>query len=656
MSDTQDTVVHYKPEKSPAMSMSAYRAFYQQSISDPSSFWDTQAKKVLTWFRLWDSVLQGDFINETPKWFVNAELNACYNCLDRHLETRAGQEALIWEGNEPGVSKRYTYQQLHREVCVAANVLKSLGVKKGDTVVIYLPMVPELVVTMLACARIGAVHSVVFSGFSADALQVRLLDTASRVVITTDESRRADKRIPLKQHVDVALQNCPAVQHVLVVKKTGQTQAWNAERDHWFHELAMQVDAECPVEWMDAADPLFILYTSGSTGKPKGVVHATGGYLVYAALSYQVIFDHQEGDVLFCTADPGWITGHSYLVYGPLANGGTTVLYEGVPGYPTFERYWHIIDAYQVTQFYTSPTALRALRYEGDEWVTQSQRSSLRVLGSVGEPISPDLWQWYYQVIGEARCPIVNTWWQTETGGIVLSDLPSSESVIPGGAGTPFFGIESGMVDENGQLVEGPGTGQLVLKHPWPGLMLTIFKDHQRYIESYLKPVSGCYLTGDSVQRDAAGNLEIIGRNDDVIKVSGHRLGSEELESALMSHESVSEVAVVGRVHDIKGESIVAFVKLRSSVKPSEALQKSLIQHHLRDKIGSIATPEHIYWVSDLPKTRSGKIMRRILRHIVNHEFDKIGDVSTLVNPEVIASLRRCAERSDEAYMDPTGM
>ena len=638
MSDTQDTLVHYEPEQPPAMSMSAYLAFYQQSLSDPMVFWDEQAKKTLTWFRLWDTVMQGDFIHETPTWFVHAELNACYNCLDRHLDTRAGQEALIWEGNEPGVAKRYTYQDLHREVCIVANVLKSLGVKKGHTVVIYLPMVPELVIAMLACARIGAIHSVVFSGFSVDALRVRVLDTASQLVITADESRRGDKCIPLKQNVDAALKNGTLVQNVLVVKKSGKTETWEVGRDHWLHALAAQADDACPVEWMDAADPLFILYTSGSTGKPKGVVHATGGYLVYAALTYQVIFDHQEGDVLFCTADPGWITGHSYLVYGPLANGGTTILYEGVPGYPTFSRYWDIIDTYQVTQFYTSPTALRALRFEGDEWVTRSERNSLRVLGTVGEPISPDLWQWYYQIVGEKRCPIVNTWWQTETGGIILSDLPGSETVIPGGAGLPFFGIEPGIVDETGRLIEGPGTGQLVLKHPWPGLMLTIFNDHQRYADSYLRPVPGCYLTRDSVQRDAAGNINIIGRNDDVIKVSGHRLGSEELESALMSHESVSEVAVVGRVHAIKGESIVAFVKLRAKVNPSETVQKLLTQH-LRDKIGSIATPDHIYWVADLPKTRSGKIMRRILRHIVNHEADKIGDQSTLVNPEVVAEF-----------------
>lgn len=638
MTDTPQAVIHRQPDSRITMTEAHYHTLYNQSLADPLQFWGEQAHNIISWFRLWDAVSVGDFAHHNLQWFVNGQLNACYNCVDRHLETCAHQLALVCEGNNPDDTQQYTYQQLHHQVCLWANVLKSQGVLKGDRVVIYLPMIAELVIVMLACARIGAVHSVVFSGFSADALKVRLLDIDCAVVITADEGVRGDKIVPLKQSVDTALQECANVKRVIVVKKTGHPIDWLAERDRWSHDLLKEVDAMCPVEWMDAADPLFILYTSGSTGKPKGVVHATGGYLVYVALTYQVIFDHRAGDVLFCTADPGWITGHSYLVYGPLANGATTILYEGVPSYPNYGRYWDIIDKHQVTQFYTSPTALRTLRHQGEEWINQSQRHSLRVLGSVGEPISPDVWDWYYHIVGKERCPIVNTWWQTETGGILISAIPGMSTFMPGSAGLPFLGIQPEIVDEHGAIIQDTQAGRLVIKQAWPGMMVTIWGDEQRFIDSYFKDVPGYYLTGDSAQRDDNGYLQIAGRNDDVIKVSGHRLGSEELESALMSHHSVSEVAVVGAMHDIKGECVVAFVTLRHCAKSSEKLQKDLKQL-VRDRIGALAVPDHIYWTQDLPKTRSGKIMRRILRHIANHQFDTIGDVSTLVDPNVVSDL-----------------
>lgn len=631
-------MIYRVPDKDIAMTEERYQALYRESLDNSHDFWAEQALKTISWFQPWEDVCQGDFSTEHRHWFLKGKLNACYNCVDRHLETRAHQVALIWEGNDPSRAQSFTYSQLHHHVSVFANVLKARGVTKGDRVALYLPMIPELVFAMLACARIGAIHVVVFSGFSAQALALRLIDTACQLLISADESVRGDKVISLKKNVDEALLDCPLVKGVIVVRNTGQAVAWNDTRDAWYHELMSHVAADCPVVWMDAIDPLFILYTSGSTGKPKGVVHATGGYLVYVTLTYQVIFDHKQGDVFFCAADPGWITGHSYLVYGPLANGGTTLLFEGIPNYPTHARYWEIVDKYSVSVFYTSPTALRALRHEGDAWLQYSSRKSLRLLGSVGEPIAPDLWLWYYNQVGGARCPIVNTWWQTETGGLLLSALPAATCWIPGSSGSPFFGIEPVIIDEKGRPVTDSQQGLLVIKKPWPGLMQTIFGDHQRFIDTYLKPVPGYYLTGDGAYRDDQGNVTITGRTDDVIKVSGHRFGTEELESAFMSHSAVSEVAVIGLPHDIKGECITAFVVLAISAKPTEILKQALRQH-IRDTIGPIAMPDHVYWAKALPKTRSGKIMRRILRKIANGQFDDIGDTSTLVDPSVVDAL-----------------
>lgn len=632
------TVVHHQPDQHVEMDAATYQRLYVDSLQDPKAFWDEQARRVVTWSQTWDEVCVGDFSSQAIQWFVNGKLNACYNCLDRHLPSRSQQIALIWEGSEPNESQTYTYQALHQEVCRFANVLLAQGLKKGDRVGIYLPMIPQLVIAMLACARIGAVHSVVFSGFSADALTTRLQDTEAKCLITADEGLRGEKYIPIKHNADIALKACLLVQTVVVVRRTGRKVPWSAGRDIWYHEALQQADANCPVAIMDASDPLFILYTSGSTGKPKGIVHSTGGYLVLATLTYQVLFDHREGDILFCTADPGWITGHTYLVYGPLVNGTTTILCEGIPNYPSYARYWQIIDKYQVSIFYTSPTALRALRAAGDHWVLSAKRTSLRLLGSVGEPIAADVWLWYYQVVGEKRCPILNTWGQTEAGGVLISALPSDNQFVPGSAGSSFLGILPEIVDEQGEVVQDGRHGHLVIRHPWPGLMQTIFGDHQRMIDSYFKPVPGCYSTGDEAYRDVYGNVMIIGRNDDVIKVSGHRLGSEELETAIMSYSGVAEVAVIGVPHEIKGECIIAFVTLMPGVEADDALRDAL-QQHVRDKIGSIASPEKIHWAPALPKTRSGKIMRRILRKIAQHEYADIGDISTLENPDVVQQL-----------------
>lgn len=629
-------LIHHTPDKKGNMDEKIYRLVYKESIADPKGFWGEQAQRLITWVQPWEEVREGDFQSANIKWFVNGKLNACFNCLDRHLPHRAEQVALIWEGSNASESQTYTYQALYEEVCRFANVLRDQGIKKGDVVGVYLPMIPQLVIAMLACARIGAIHSIIFSGFSADALSMRLQDTRAKLLITSDESIRGNKSIPIKQNSDQALKSCPLVQSVIVVRRTGGKIALE-KRDAWYHDLMSAVDSDCPCVEMDASDPLFILYTSGSTGKPKGIVHATGGYLVYTAYTYQVVFDHRDGDVLFCTADPGWITGHSYLVYGPLANGATTILFEGIPNYPTYARYWEIIAKYHVTTFYTSPTALRAIRAAGDEWIT-ADRSSLRILGSVGEPIGPDVWYWYYCVVGEQRCPIVNTWWQTETGGILITALPGDTQWIPGSAGSPFFGIEVDIVDEEGKPVQNDQPGRLVIKQPWPGLMQSIFGDHQRFVDAYLSPIPGAYLSGDEAYRDEHGSLFISGRNDDVIKVSGHRLGSEELESALVSYQGVAEAAVVGMPHSTKGECVVAFVTLMPSLKPSDDLQQAL-KRQVRDKIGAIATPEYIFWAAGLPKTRSGKIMRRILRNIAKQDFDNMGDISTLIDPDVVEQL-----------------
>lgn len=608
-----------------------YQQLYQQSIEHPESFWANQAKQHLTWHRPWDTVLQGDFNHYNVRWFTGGKLNASVNCVDRHLAQRAQKTAIIWEGNNPSESQHITYAELHQKISTFANVLKSLGIKKGSRVCIYLPMVPEAIYAMLACARIGAIHSVVFAGFSSDALKARILDAQCELLITADEGVRGDKRTPLKQQADQAIEHISTIQAVIVVKRTGNPISWNKTRDIWFHEAMENASTTCEPEIMDATDPLFILYTSGSTGTPKGVVHSTGGYLLYTAMTHRYVFDYHDGDIYWCSADVGWITGHSYLVYGPLANGATTLLYEGIPNFPTHARCWEIIDKHQVNIFYTAPTAIRASRREGDHWVNQTHRSSLRLLGSVGEPINPDVWQWYYDVVGQKRCPIVNTWWQTETGGILLTPLPGATPLVAGTAGWPFFGIQPLIVNDKGEPTAKHDAGQLTIQQPWPGLMQTIYGNHQRYIDSYFKPVSGCYLTGDGAHYDHAGNLWITGRNDDVIKVSGHRLGTEELESAFLSYPDVAEAAVVGIPDSLKGEAIVAFVTLKTTVHPSNALVETMRQH-IRKKIGPIATPKEIHWVQELPKTRSGKIMRRLLRKIASQQIDELGDISTLAN------------------------
>ncbi|VVC76607.1 Acetyl-coenzyme A synthetase [Aquicella siphonis] len=615
-----------------------YQALYKRSIEDPAGFWGEQAEEFISWFARWDSVKSGGFEKLDMAWFTGGKLNACHNCLDRHLDQRKDQTAIIWEGDNPDEVRHITYSELHREVCRFANVLKNQGVKKGDRVCIYLPMIPEAAVAMLACARIGAIHSVVFAGFSSDALKARILDAEATLLITADEGIRGGKTIPIKKNADTALMSCPGVKCVIVVKRTGAPVSWDESRDVWYHEKIRKAGDDCPVEIMDAMDPLFILYTSGSTGKPKGVLHVTGGYLVYAAVTHHYIFDYHEGDIYWCTADVGWITGHSYIIYGPLANGATTLMFEGAPNYPTFSRFWEIIDRHQVNIFYTAPTAIRALRREGDEWVTRTSRKSLTLLGTVGEPINPDVWEWYYQVVGEGRCPIVDTWWQTETGGVLITPLPGATLLKPGSASWPFLGIEPAIVDERGETIEDDRTGHLVIRQPWPGLMHTIYRDHQRFIDAYFKESPGNYLTGDGARRDKDGYYWISGRDDDVIKVSGHRLGTEELESAFIAHPSVSEAAVVGIPHEIKGQAIYAYITTKEGVQQTDQLNNELIQH-VRSLIGPIATPEEIQWADDLPKTRSGKIMRRILRKIASNELNSLGDTSTLANPGVVDDL-----------------
>ena len=615
-----------------------YRSLYEQSINDPDTFWADQAKQFITWFSPWDTVSQGNFNSLDMAWFTHGTLNACYNCVDRHLDTRKDQIAIIWEGNQPDETRYLTYQDLYEQICQCATVLKQQGIQKGDRVCIYMPMLPEVVIAMLACARIGAIHSVVFGGFSAEALKTRILDADCSLLITADETVRGDKIIPLKKNADQALKECPNVKHVLVVKHTANPVAWHEPRDIWYHEAMATADKHCPIEPMDANDPLFILYTSGSTGKPKGVLHTTGGYMVYAAMTHHYVFNYHEGDIYWCSADVGWITGHSYIVYGPLANGATTLLYEGIPNYPNFSRYWDIIDKHKVNIFYTSPTAIRALRREGDEWVTHSSRQSLRLLGTVGEPINPDVWQWYFDVVGEKRCPIVNTWWQTETGGILLTQIPGVTPMVPGSVGWPFFGIVVDIVDEEGHTVPNDQTGKLIIKKPWPGLMKTIYGNQTRFIEAYFKASPGHFLTGDGAHRQADGHYWITGRNDDVIKVSGHRIGTAEVENALLSHPAISEAAVVGIPHDIKGEVIYAFVTPKVEIEPTEALKKELAQQ-VRQTIGPLATPETIQWAAALPKTRSGKIMRRILQKIACHELEDLGDISTLADAQVLDSL-----------------
>ena len=616
-----------------------YEQMYRSSIEDPEGFWAEQAKEFLSWDKPWDRVLDWDFGEARIRWFEGAQLNASYNCIDRHLESRGDQTAIIWEGDDPSVDRKITYRELHREVCTFANVLKKRGVTKGDRVCIYMPMIPEAAYAMLACARIGAVHSVVFGGFSPESIKDRILDSDCRVVITADQGVRGGKSVSLKANTDQALQSCPNVHTVIVVKRTGGDIQWHPERDVWLHEIAASVDADCEPEPVGAEDPLFILYTSGSTGKPKGVLHTTGGYLLYAAITHKYVFDYQEGEVYWCTADVGWITGHSYIVYGPLANGAITLMFEGLPTYPSAARFWQVCDKHRVATFYTAPTAIRALMREGEEPVRQTSRKSLRLLGTVGEPINPEAWEWYFNVVGDARCPIVDTWWQTETGGHMITPLPGATATKPGSATRPFFGVVPAIVNNGGKLLEGEAEGNLVITRPWPGQMRTVYGDHQRFRDTYFSTYPGMYFTGDGARRDKDGYYWITGRVDDVLNVSGHRLGTAELESALVLHDDVAEAAVVGFPHDIKGQGIYAYVTLIKGKEPSDALKKELIQL-VRREIGPIATVDVIQWAPGLPKTRSGKIMRRILRKIAANEIDNLGDTSTLADPSVVDDLR----------------
>ena len=617
-----------------------YEAMYKESVEDPEGFWAKQAER-LHWFKKWDKVVDAsDFANAKHSWFMGGKLNASYNCLDRHLATDGDRAALIWEGDDPNDSKTLTYKELHREVSRFGNVMHKHGIKKGDRVTIYMPMVLELAVAVLACARIGAVHSVVFGGFSADSLRDRILDCESEWVITADEGVRGAKKIPLKATTDEALQGAPGVKKVFVVKRTGNSVGWTEGRDLWWHEemAAGDISDDCPPEEMDAEDPLFILYTSGSTGKPKGVLHTTGGYMLYASLTHEYVFDYKKGDIYWCTADIGWITGHSYILYGPLSNCATSLMFEGVPNYPDAGRFWDVVDKHKVEIFYTAPTALRALMREGDEPVKKRSRKSLRLLGTVGEPINPEAWNWYHRVVGDSRVPIVDTWWQTETGGILITPLPGCTPTKPGSATRPFFGVRPVLVDNDGNRLEGEAEGNLCMEFPWPSLMRRVYGDDQRFFNTYFVQFKGYYFTGDGCRRDKDGYYWITGRVDDVINISGHRLGTAEVESALVAHETVAEAAVVGMPHDIKGQGIYAYVTLVQGVTETEELRAELVQH-VRKQIGPIATPDVIQWAPALPKTRSGKIMRRILRKIAANEVSEIGDTSTLADPSVVSSL-----------------
>ena len=615
-----------------------YEEMYQRSISDPEGFWGVEAKR-LDWITPWQQVKNTTF--ESPvsiQWYEGGQLNVSANCIDRHLESRGDQVAIIWEGDDPSVSKSITYRALHEEVCRFANVLKSRGVKKGDRVTIYMPMIPEAAYAMLACTRIGAIHSVVFGGFSPDSLAGRIHVCESTCVITADEGLRGGKPVPLKTNTDKALEKCPAVTTVIVVERTGVDVPYVEDRDVQYTAARAAVAASCEYEVMDAEDPLFILYTSGSTGKPKGVLHTTGGYLVFAAMTHQYVFDYHDGDVYWCTADVGWVTGHSYIVYGPLANGATTLMFEGVPNYPDSSRFWQVVDKHQVNTFYTAPTAIRALMREGDEPVTKTSRSSLRLLGSVGEPINPEAWEWYYRVIGNSNCPIVDTWWQTETGGILITPLPGATDLKPGSGTKPFFGIQPALVNHEGTILDGEAVGNLCVLDSWPGQMRTVYGDHKRFEETYFSQFPGKYFSGDGCRRDADGYYWITGRVDDVINVSGHRMGTAEVESALVAHPGVAEAAVVGYPHDIKGQGIYAYVTLTVGTEATEALHKELLKR-VRKEIGPIATPDLLQWAPSLPKTRSGKIMRRILRKIAANEHDQLGDTSTLAEPAVVDDL-----------------
>ena len=628
-------------EKNAHLNKDKYEKMYNESIQNPEAFWSKQALSI-DWFKPFteESVKKIDFSKENLeiKWFYDGKLNVSYNCIDRHLESKSDSTAIIWEGDNPEESKHISYKELHNEVCLMANVLKKRGVQKGDRVTIYMPMIPEASYAMLACARIGAIHSVIFGGFSPDSIADRIIDCKSDFIITADEGYRAGKIIPLKNNVDEALKRCENVKSVLVIKRTGNNINMTTNRDIWWHEEKLNVDNVCEPEIMDAEDPLFILYTSGSTGKPKGVLHTSGGYIVYASITHKYIFDYKDEEVYWCTADVGWVTGHSYIVYGPLANGAKTLMFEGVPNYPNSSRFWEVIDKHKVNIFYTAPTAIRALMKEGDNPVKSTNRKSLRVLGSVGEPINPEAWNWYYKIVGEEKCPIVDTWWQTETGGILISPLPGAIDLKPGSATKPFFGISPALVDNEGKKLEGEAEGNLVLETSWPGQMRTVYGDHNRFAETYFSTFNNVYFTGDGAKRDADGYWWITGRVDDVINVSGHRMGTAEVESALVSNENVAESAVVGYPHDIKGQGIYAYVTLTDNTEPSDELRKELLLW-VRKEIGPIATPDLIQWAPSLPKTRSGKIMRRILRKIAANEHDQLGDISTLADPGVVTNL-----------------
>ncbi len=625
--------------KSALIDANGYAALYQDSIANPDQFWAEHGKRI-DWIKPYSQISDVSYDAEDLhiKWYADGTLNAAANCLDRHLATRGDQTAIIWEGDEPDQHRHITYRELHEEVCKFANVLKANGAKKGDRITIYMPMIPEATVAMLACVRIGAVHSVVFGGFSPDALAGRIQDCDSTMVITADEGVRGGRPIPLKANTDDALANCPDCKTAIVVKRTGGKIDWVDGRDVWYHEAMASASADCPVEEMNAEDPMFILYTSGSTGKPKGVLHTTGGYMVYASMTHQYVFDYHDGDIYWCTADVGWVTGHSYIVYGPLANGAVTLMFEGVPTYPDSSRFWRVVEKHKVNIFYTAPTAIRALMREGDKPVTVCDRSSLRLLGSVGEPINPEAWMWYHNVVGEKRCPIVDTWWQTETGGILITPLPGATATKPGSATKPFFGIQPVLVDGDNNILDGASDGNLCIGHSWPGQMRTVYGDHQRFIETYFTTFPGRYFTGDGARRDEDGYFWITGRVDDVLNVSGHRMGTAEVESALVAHPKVAEAAVVGYPHDIKGQGIYAYVTLVADAVADDQLATELRQW-TRKEIGPIATPDLLQWAPQLPKTRSGKIMRRILRKIAANEYDQLGDTSTLTDPAVVDDL-----------------
>ena len=618
-----------------------YEEMYQRSVKDPAGFWGEQADQYLSWFKKWDSVLDWSFKQDDLhiNWFKGGKLNVSHNCLDRHLEQRGDQVAIIWEADDPNIDRKITFRQLHEEVCRFANVLKSRGVKKGDRVSLYLPMIPEAAVAMLACTRIGAVHSIVFGGFSPDALKDRINDADCRCVITSDQSMRGGKKVPLKTNADKALESCPQVDTCIVVRRGGDPVKWVDGRDVWYHEAVGAASVDCPAEEMDADDPLFILYTSGSTGKPKGVLHTTGGYLLQAAMTHKTVFDYKDGEVYWCTADVGWVTGHSYIVYGPLANGATTLMFEGIPTYPDISRFWQVCDKHNVATFYTAPTAIRSLMGAGEDPVKKTSRKSLRLLGTVGEPINPEAWEWYHRVVGDERCPIVDTWWQTETGAHMLTPLPGATPLKPGSATKPFFGVQPCLLDDQGNEIDGnPAEGNLAIKAPWPSMMRTVYGDHKRFYETYFAMFPGYYFTGDGARRDTDGYYWITGRVDDVLNVSGHRLGTAEIESALVLHEKVAEAAVVGYPHDLTGQGIYAYVTLMAGEEGTDELKSELVKL-VRNEIGPIAKVNLIQWAPGLPKTRSGKIMRRILRKIAANEIDALGDTSTLADPTVVDNL-----------------